>query len=114
MKLIIAIIKPSRLDAVLDAVTEAGASGLTVTEVRGYGRQRGKTEVYRGAEYEVKLLPKVKLEIAVPSDIAEAVIEAIQTTANTNKIGDGKIFVLDLERALRIRTGEQDAAAIAG
>ncbi|MFZ5718880.1 MAG: P-II family nitrogen regulator [Pseudomonadota bacterium] len=114
MKLIIAVIKPSRLDAVLDAVTEAGASGLTVTEVRGYGRQRGKTEVYRGAEYEVKLLPKVKLEIAVPSDIAEAVVDAIQTTANTNKIGDGKIFVLDLERALRIRTGEQDAAAIAG
>ena len=114
MKLIIAVIKPSRLDAVLDAVTEAGASGLTVTEVRGYGRQRGKTEVYRGAEYEVKLLPKVKLEIAVPSDILEAVVEAIQTTANTNKIGDGKIFVLDLERALRIRTGEQDAAAIAG
>ena len=114
MKLIIAVIKPSRLDAVLDAVTEAGASGLTVTEVRGYGRQRGKTEVYRGAEYEVKLLPKVKLEIAVPTDILQAVIEAIQTSANTNKIGDGKIFVLDLESALRIRTGEQDAAAIAG
>jgi nitrogen regulatory protein P-II 2 len=114
MKLIIAVIKPSRLDAVLDAVTEAGASGLTVTEVRGYGRQRGKTEVYRGAEYEVKLLPKVKLEIAVPSDIVEAVIEAIKITANTNKIGDGKIFVVDLERALRIRTGEEDAAAIAG
>ena len=114
MKMIVAVIKPSRLDAVLEAVTEAGASGLTVTEVRGYGRQKGKTEVYRGAEYEVKLLPKVKLEIAVPSDIVEAVIEAVQTTANTNKIGDGKIFVLDLERALRIRTGEQDAAAIAG
>ncbi len=114
MKLIIAVIKPSRLDAVLDAVTEAGASGLTVTEVRGYGRQRGKTEVYRGAEYEIKLLPKVKLEIAVSTDIVEAVIEAIQRTANTNKIGDGKIFVLDLERALRIRTGETDAAAIAG
>jgi nitrogen regulatory protein P-II 2 len=114
MKLIIAVIKPSRLDAVLDAVTEAGASGLTVTEVRGYGRQRGKTEVYRGAEYEVKLLPKVKLEIAVPDDIAEAVIEAIKTTANSNKIGDGKIFVLDLERAIRIRTGEQDADAIVG
>jgi len=114
MKLIIAVIKPSRLDAVLDAVTEAGASGLTVTEVRGYGRQRGKTEVYRGAEYEVKLLPKVKLEIAAPSDIVDAVVDAIQRTANTNKIGDGKIFVLDLERALRIRTGEQDAAAIAG
>src|SRR5436190_4333079 len=109
MKMIVAVIKPSRLDVVLDAVTEAGASGLTVTEVRGYGRQRGKTEVYRGAEYEVKLLPKVKLEIAVPSEIVEVVVEAIQTAANTNKIGDGKIFVLDLERALRIRTGEQDA-----
>jgi nitrogen regulatory protein P-II 2 len=114
MKMIIAVIKPSRLDAVLDAVTEAGASGLTVTEVRGYGRQRGKTEVYRGAEYEVKLLPKVKLEIAVPTDIADKVVEAIQATANTNKIGDGKIFVLDLEQALRIRTGEQGASAIAG
>ena len=114
MKMIIAVIKPSRLDAVLDAVTEAGASGLTVTEVRGYGRQRGKTEVYRGAEYEVKLLPKVKLEIAVPDDIATAVIEAIKTSANTNKIGDGKVFVLDLESALRIRTGEQDADAITG
>ena len=114
MKLIIAVIKPSRLDAVLDAVTQAGASGLTVTEVRGYGRQRGKTEVYRGAEYEVKLLPKVKLEIAVPTDIVEAVIEAITQSANTNKFGDGKIFVLDLERALRIRTGEENAAAIAG
>src|SRR5215217_4443263 len=86
MKMIVAVIKPSRLDAVLDAVTEAGASGLTVTEVRGYGRQRGKTEVYRGAEYEVKLLPKVKLEIAVPSDIAEAVIEAVQQTVNFLKI----------------------------
>ena len=114
MKLIIAVIKPSRLDAVLDAVTQAGASGLTVTEVRGYGRQRGKTEVYRGAEYEVKLLPKVKLEIAVPTDIVDAVIEAITQRATTNKLGDGKIFVLDLERALRIRTGEENAAAIAG
>ena len=114
MKMIVAVIKPSRLDAVLDGVTEAGASGLTVTEVRGYGRQKGKTEVYRGAEYEVKLLPKVKLEIAVPDDIAAAVIEAIKTSANTNKIGDGKVFVLDLESALRIRTGEQDADAIAG
>ena len=114
MKLIIAVIKPSRLDVVLDAVTEAGASGLTVTEVRGYGRQKGKTEVYRGAEYEVKLLPKVKLEIAVPDDIAERVIEAVSRTANTGKIGDGKVFVLDLEQALRIRTGDKDAAAIAG
>jgi nitrogen regulatory protein P-II 2 len=112
MKLITAIIKPSRLDAVLDAVTEAGASGITVTEVRGYGRQKGKTEVYRGAEYEVKLLPKVKLEIAVSNDIVERVMEAIVRNANTGKIGDGKIFVLDLEAAQRIRTGERDAQAI--
>jgi nitrogen regulatory protein P-II 2 len=114
MKMITAIIKPSRLDAVLDAVTEVGASGLTVTEVRGYGRQKGKTEVYRGAEYEVKLLPKVKLEIAVSTDLAEAVVEAVSRAANTGKIGDGKVFVMDLEQALRIRTGERDAAAIAG
>lgn len=114
MKMILAVIKPSRLDAVLEAVTEAGASGLTVTEVRGYGRQKGKTEVYRGAEYEVKLLPKVKLEIAVPDDIAEAVLAAVARAANTGKIGDGKIFVLDLEKVMRIRTGEQGAAAIAG
>ena len=114
MKMIVAVIKPSRLDAVLDAVTEAGASGLTVTEVRGYGRQRGKTEVYRGAEYEVKLLPKVRLEIAVSSDIVEAVVEAVARTANSGKIGDGKVFVMDLEQALRIRTGERDAAAITG
>ena len=114
MKMIVAVIKPSRLDAVLEAVTEAGASGLTVTEVRGYGRQKGKTEVYRGAEYEVKLLPKVKLEIAVPTDVLEPVIEALQRTANTGKIGDGKVFVMDLESALRIRTGETDAQAITG
>jgi nitrogen regulatory protein P-II 2 len=114
MKMIVAIIKPSRLDSVLEAVTEAGASGLTVTEVRGYGRQKGKTEVYRGAEYEVKLLPKVKLEIAVANDGVEPVVEALQSTANTGKIGDGKVFVMDLEQALRIRTGERDAAAIAG
>ena len=113
MKLISAVIKPSRLDAVLEAVTEAGASGLTVTEVRGYGRQKGKTEIYRGAEYEVKLLPKVKLEMAVPSDRVDAVVEALAAAANTGKIGDGKVFVLDLESALRIRTGERDAAAIA-
>ena len=113
MKMIVAVIKPSRLDAVLDAVTEAGASGLTVTEVRGYGRQRGKTEVYRGAEYEVKLLPKVKLEIAVPHKLLEAVMEAISASANTGKIGDGKVFVLDLEQALRIRTGDRDGDAIA-
>ena len=114
MKLIIAVIKPSRLDQVLDAVTEAGASGLTVTEVRGYGRQKGKTEVYRGAEYEVKLLPKVKLEIAVSDDIADRVVEALGRSANTGKIGDGKVFVLDLEQAMRIRTGELGAGAVAG
>ena len=114
MKMITAVIKPSRLDAVLEAVTETGASGLTVTEVRGYGRQKGKTEVYRGAEYEIKLLPKVKLEIAVASDQADAVVEAIIRSANTGKIGDGKVFVTDLEAAVRIRTGERDAEAIAG
>ena len=114
MKMITAVIKPSRLDAVLEAVTEVGASGLTVTEVRGYGRQKGKTEVYRGAEYEVKLLPKVKLEIAVSDDLAEGVVDAIARSANTGKIGDGKVFVMDLETAVRIRTGERDAEAIAG
>ena len=114
MKMIVAVIKPSRLDAVLDAVTEAGVAGLTVTEVRGYGRQKGKTEVYRGAEYEVKLLPKVKLEIAVSNDMEARVVEAVGRAANTGKIGDGKIFVMDLETAIRIRTGETDAAAISG
>lgn len=112
MKFVVAIIKPSRLDAVLDAASEAGVSGLTVTEVRGYGRQKGKTEVYRGAEYEVKLLPKVKIEAAVNDDAAPRLIELITAAANTGKIGDGKIFVLDLEQALRIRTGEADAAAL--
>jgi nitrogen regulatory protein P-II 2 len=95
-------------------VTEAGASGLTVTEVRGYGRQKGKTENYRGAEYEVKLLPKVKIEIAAPSDIVEAVVEAIARSANSGQIGDGKVFVVDLESALRIRTGETGAQAVTG
>jgi nitrogen regulatory protein P-II 2 len=114
MKLITAIIKPSRLDAVLDAATEAGVSGLTVTEVRGYGRQKGKTEVYRGTEYEVKLLPKVKVEIALPTDMVDKVVEAIAAAANTGKIGDGKIFISSLEGALRIRTGEKDASAVAG
>ena len=114
MKMITAIIKPSRLDAVLEAVTEAGASGLTVTEVRGYGRQKGKTEVYRGAEYEVKLLPKVKLEIAVAAELTDAVVDAVVRSANTGKIGDGKVFVTTLEQAMRIRTGERDTQAIAG
>ena len=114
MKMIIAVIKPSRLDAVLEAVTEAGASGLTVTEVRGYGRQKGKTEVYRGAEYEVKLLPKVKLEIAASPDAVERIVEAITNAAKTGKIGDGKIWVADLDSVLRIRTGEQGEAAVEG
>ncbi len=112
MKLVTAVFKPSRLDAVLDAVSEVGVSGITVSEVRGYGRQHGKTEVYRGAEYEVRLLPKVKAEIAVPTDMVDKVVEAVCSAANTNKIGDGKIFVVDLEAAVRIRTGERDASAI--
>jgi nitrogen regulatory protein P-II 2 len=112
MKLIVAIIKPSRLDAVVDAVSRAGASGLTVTEVRGYGRQKGKTEVYRGAEYEIRLVPKVRLEIAAPAPLAKSIATALAAAANTGKIGDGKIFVLDLESALRIRTGERDADAL--
>jgi nitrogen regulatory protein P-II 2 len=112
MKFIIAIIKPSVLDAVVDAVAAAGSLGLTVTEVRGYGRQKGKTEIYRGAEYEVRLVPKVRLEIAVTTEHASAIMAAIAKAANTGKIGDGKIFVLDLEAAMRIRTGERDDAAI--
>ena len=112
MKMIVAVIKPSRLDAVLEAVTKAGATGLTVTEVRGYGRQKGKTEIYRGAEYEVKLLPKVRLEIAIDDDSEQSITDAITTAANTGKIGDGKVFVLDLLSALRIRTGERDLEAI--
>ena len=114
MKMIVAVIKPSRLDAALEAVALAGASGMTVTEVRGYGPQKGKTEVYRGQEYEVKLLPKVRLEIAVQDDIVDVVTEAISQAANTGKIGDGKVFVMDLAGALRIRTGERDVAAITG
>lgn len=112
MKLIIAVIKPSRLDEVVEAAAKAGASGLTVTEVRGYGRQKGKTEVYRGAEYEVRLVPKVRLEIAAPDALVEPIIAALTAAANTGKIGDGKVFTLDLETALRIRTGEQGEDAI--
>lgn len=114
MKLLTAIIKPSRLDAVIDALKECGAAGLTVTEVRGFGRQKGKTEVYRGAEYEVRLLPKVKVELACADDDAERLIEAITSAANTGTIGDGKIFVHNLEGVLRIRTGERDEQAISG
>ena len=112
MKLVTAIIKPSRLDAVLDAATEAGISGLTVTEVRGYGRQKGKTEVYRGAEYEVKLLPKVKIEAVVTDDMVDKVVEALAGAANTGKIGDGKIFIFNLEQVYRIRTGETGPEAL--
>jgi len=112
MKYVTAVFKPSRLDAVLDAVTSAGASGVTVTEVRGYGRQQGKTEVYRGAEYEVRLLPKVRIEIAISDTLLEKVVDAITQAANTNKIGDGKIFVMDLQQVMRIRTGEKNEAAL--
>ncbi len=112
MKFVTAIFKPSKLDAVLDALTEKGATGLTVTEVRGYGRQQGKTEVYRGTEYEVRLLPKVKIEIACADESVDGIVAAISETANTGKIGDGKIFVTSLESALRIRTGEKDGQAI--
>lgn len=112
MKLVTAIFKPSRLDAVIDALSDKGVSGLTVSEVRGYGRQQGKTEVYRGAEYEVRLLPKVKVEVACSADAAEGVTEAIANAAKTGTIGDGKIFVADLESILRIRTGERDEQAL--
>ena len=114
MKLITAIIKPRRLDPVLDALKDVGVAGLTVSEVRGFGRQKGKTEVYRGAEYEVKLLPKVKVEVAAPVDRVEGIIEAIATAAKTGKIGDGKIWVTNLDSVLRIRTGDTGQAAIEG
>lgn len=114
MKLVTAIIKPSRLDPVMDALKDVGVGGLTVSEVRGFGRQKGKTEVYRGAEYEVKLLPKVKVEIALPADLVDKAIEAIATAAGTGKIGDGKIWVTDLDAIVRIRTGEAGAAAVEG
>ena len=106
MKWIVAIIQPHRLDAVRDALNEIGISGLTVTEVRGYGRQKGQTEIYRGAEYQISYLPKLKLELAVDSISAAKVVDAIRESAGTGKIGDGKIFVLDLKSAVRIRTGE--------
>jgi len=112
MKLVTAVIKPSRLDAVLEALAQGGVAGLTVSEVRGYGRQRGKTEAYRGAEYEVRLLPKMKLEVLVADEQVEAVCEAVATAARSGKIGDGKIWVCDLEAVLRVRTGERDAAAL--
>jgi nitrogen regulatory protein P-II 2 len=112
MKLIMAIIKPFKLDDVRDALTPLGVQGLTVSEVKGFGRQKGQTEIYRGAEYQVSFLPKVKIEVVVADDMVESVMEAIAKTANTDKIGDGKIFVLDVEQAMRIRTGETDTAAL--
>jgi nitrogen regulatory protein P-II 2 len=112
MKLITAIIKPFKLDDVRQAVTEMGVQGITVTEVKGYGRQRGHTELYRGAEYVVDFLPKTKIELAVADDIAEQVVEAIVNTARTGKIGDGKIFVVSLDEVVRIRTGETGAEAV--
>ncbi|MEZ5593271.1 MAG: P-II family nitrogen regulator [Gammaproteobacteria bacterium] len=112
MKLIAAIIKPFKLDDVREALSEIGVHGMTVTEVKGFGRQKGHTELYRGAEYVVDFLPKIKLEIAVDDDLQEQVLEVIGKAANTGKIGDGKIFVYDLERALRIRTGETGPDAL--
>ena len=112
MKIVIAIIKPFKLDDVRDALTSIGVHGMTVTEVKGYGRQKGHTEIYRGAEYSVSFLPKLKIEVAVGSEQVDNVVEAITTAAKTGQIGDGKIFILGLEHAVRIRTGETDAAAL--
>ena len=112
MKLVSAIIKPFKLDDVREALSELGVTGITVTEVKGFGRQKGHTELYRGAEYVVDFLPKIKVEVAVADDRLDAVIEAIATAARTGKIGDGKIFIFDLMQAVRIRTGESGAEAI--
>ena len=112
MKMVMAIIKPFKLDDVREALSEVGVQGLTVTEVQGFGRQKGHTELYRGAEYVVDFLPKIKLEIAVVDDDVEPVVEAIRRVANTNRIGDGKIFVYELDKIVRIRTGEMDAEAV--
>ena len=112
MKLVTAIVKPFKLDDVREAISEIGIDGLTVTEVKGFGRQKGHTELYRGAEYQVDFLPKVKLEIAVQDDHVERLVEAIVGAAKTGKIGDGKVFVYDLEQAVRIRTGETDGEAL--
>jgi nitrogen regulatory protein P-II 2 len=112
MKLVIAIIKPFKLDDVRDALTALGVHGMTVTEVKGYGRQKGHTEIYRGAEYAVNFLPKVRIEVAVADDQADRVVDAITAQAKTGQIGDGKIFVTDISRAVRIRTGETDNDAL--
>jgi len=112
MKLITAIIRPFKLEEVREALTQAGVSGLTVTEVKGYGRQKGHTELYRGAEYVVDLLPKIKIETVVPENLLDTALEAIVSAARTDKIGDGKIFVVPVEQAIRIRTGEQGPDAL--
>src|SRR5215204_170044 len=112
MKMVIAVIKPFKLEDVRDALTQLGISGMTVSEVKGYGRQKGHTEIYRGAEYAVNFLPKVKIEVAVPSDRIDKVVDAITTAAKTGQIGDGKIFVSELTQAVRIRTGETDTDAL--
>jgi nitrogen regulatory protein P-II 2 len=112
MKIVMAIIKPFKLDEVRDALTGIGVHGMTVTEVKGYGRQKGHTEIYRGTEYAVNLLPKLKIEVAVPTDQLERVVDTITATAKTGQIGDGKIFVSSIDQAVRIRTGETDAAAL--
>ena len=112
MKIVMAIIKPFKLDEVRDALTAVGVHGLTVTEVKGYGRQKGHTEIYRGAEYAVSFLPKLKIEVAVPAELTDNVVAAIVAAARTGQIGDGKIFVSSLEQAIRIRTGEKDADAL--
>ena len=112
MKLVVAIIKPFKLDGVREALTELGVQGLTVSEVKGFGRQKGQTEIYRGAEYAVSFLPKMKIEVAVDDAMTDRVVESIQSSASTGKIGDGKIFVLDVAQAVRIRTGETGADAL--
>ena len=112
MKFVMAIIKPFKLDEVREALSENGVQGLTVSEVKGFGRQKGHTELYRGAEYVVDFLPKVKLEVAIPDELLETVLEAIEKSAFTGKVGDGKIFVFDLAEAVRIRTGETGTAAL--
>ncbi len=112
MKLITAIIKPFKLDDVREALMEAGAGGMTVSEVKGYGRQKGHKEIYRGAEYQISFLPKLKIEVAVPEDLAERIVEIVTAAARTGEIGDGKIFVTPIEHSVRIRTGESDGDAL--
>ena len=112
MKLVVAIIQPFKLEEVRDALTEAGVAGMTVTEVKGFGHQKGHTEIYRGAEYAVSFVPKMKVEVAVPASLVDKVVDAIVKSARTGQIGDGKIFVTDIEHTLRIRTGETDNAAL--